>query len=130
MSPSFIFPFTQYYYYYYADQFTSLLENHPEYALVFHNSHHRASLDATNINLDQDIQSVHLQSNAPGMQDHSVTVTSNGQTSAGYSYSRMTQPANENYSSLSVMVEAEVIQPSLPHAVQTTVTVNVEIEEC
>ena len=126
-----MFPFIQY-----ADQFTSLLENHPEYALVFYKSHH-ASHDTTNIHPDpdQDIQSAHVQSNAPEVD----TVTAgNWQTSAaaGKSYNHITQPwpANEqchsSLSSLMVHVEAEVIQPGLPHAVQTTSTVTVEIEEC
>ena len=95
-----------------ADQFTSLLENHPEYVLIFCHSHH-AGHDVSS--LPNAIQSV---------VDHNCTKV-NGQTSA--SYNHMTQPANETDSS-SLMVEAEVIQPSLPHTVQTTMTV--EIEEC
>lgn len=63
-----------------------------------------------------------MHSNAPGV-DHSVTVTGDGQISAG-SDSHMIQPTNEHSSSS----EAEIVQPSqsLPHALQTTVTIEIE----
>lgn len=96
-----------------ADQFTLLLENHPEYVVIFYESRH-ANHD---VNSCPPTDTSNLQSDGHHGGDRNC-IKVNGWTSVCPS-----QQANENSSVSSSAME---VQPSLPHTIQTTVTIEIE----